>query len=121
MPDETKRISFDREGTIEVASTVLELIVDPERILEGWERIYTCPSIRDADHAPAKLRFGTGDQKKQKWHIEEPTPAVDVVYTVCTEVHCRDQDVGVFGVYGAGQSDKVTVVWHGYDKRIRER
>jgi hypothetical protein len=119
--EETKRISFDREQTVEVSNTTLELIVDPEPLLTGWERVYTYPSVIDFDHAPTKIRFATGDRKRQKWHVEEPTPVANVVYTVCEEFHCRQEDVGIFGLYAATQGDHITVVWHGYDKRIRER
>lgn len=121
MSEEIKRVSFDREQRVEVASAVLEQIFDPEELITGWERVYTHPSIMDADHAPTKIRFGTGDKQKVKWHAEEPAPAVNTVYTVCQEFHARQHNIGVFGVYGATVGDKITVVWHGYDKRIRER
>jgi len=119
--EETERLSFDREQRVELSDTTLELIVDPEPLITGWERVYTHPSIRDVDHAPTKLRFATGNKAKQKWHEEEQSPNADVIYTICREYHARQEDVGVFGVYGGTQGDKIIVVWHGYDKRIRKR
>ena len=119
--DLNKRISFDREQRAEITNTTEQTIYDKERLITGWERVYTGSSIRDITSAPTKFRFGTGNEKNHKWHVEEPSPAVDTVYTVCQEFHCREQDQGMFGVFGAHQSDIIVVVWHGYDKRIRER
>jgi len=121
MTEEIKRISFDRPQTVENPDTTLQYIYDPEELQTGWERVYTSVSVRDITSAPTKIRWGTGDQKKVKWHTEEPNPAADVVYTTCIELHARQHDLGVVGVYGAQQADKIEVVWHGYDKRIRER
>jgi len=121
MAAETKRISFDREQRVEITDTVLQNIFDEEELMSGWERVYTHPSICDIDHAPSKFRFGTGDKQKVKWHMEEPSPVANVVYTVCREFHARQHNIGVFGVYGASQGDKIVVVWHGYDKRVTER
>jgi len=119
--EETERLSFDREQPVELSNATLELIVDNEPLLTGWERVYMHPSVRDLDSAPDKLRFGTGNKAKQKWHEEEPNPAQDVVYNTDIEYHCRQEDVGIFGVYGGTQSDRIIVIWHGYDKRIRKR
>ena len=121
MSEEIKRVSFDREQRVEIIDTTYQAIFDPEELITGWERVYTQPSIYDIDHAPAKFRFGTGDKQKVKWHVEEATPVADVVYTVCEEFHARQHNIGVFGVYAATQGDHIVVVWHGYDKRIRER
>jgi hypothetical protein len=119
--ENTKRLSFDREQRIEISNTTVEYVYDEEELITDWERVYTGCSIIDIDHAPTKLRFGTGDKAKIKWHVEEPSPVADVVYTVCEEFHARQHNLGVFGIYGAGQADHIVVVWHGYDKRIRER
>jgi len=121
MTEEIKRVSFDREQTVEDPNTVLQYIYDPEELITGWERVYTSISVRDIDHAPTKIRVGTGDKKKVKWHVEEPTPVADVIYTTCIEFHARQHDLGAVGIYGATQGDHIVVVWHGYDKRIRER
>jgi len=119
--EETERLSFDREQRVELSDTTLELIVDPEPLITGWERVYTHPSIREETSGADKFRFATGNKAKQKWHEEEATPAANVVYTVGEEYHARQEDVGVFGVYGGSQGDHIIVVWHGYDKRIRKR
>jgi len=121
MLEETKRISFDREQRVEITNTTEQLIFDPEELMTGWERVYINCSILDIDHAPSKFRFGTGDKQKVKWHIEEPTPVANVIYCTCQEFHARQHNIGVFGVYGATLGDKIVVIWHGYDKRIRER
>jgi len=117
----TKRISFDRSEQVEITNIVAQIIRDKERLEDGWERVYTNPSIIDLDNAPAKFRFGTGGEDRQKWHQEEPAPVADTIYCVCEEFHCRGHDRGIFGVYIATLHDRIMVVWHGYDKLIRER
>ncbi|MCL6579345.1 MAG: hypothetical protein K6T73_08165 [Candidatus Bathyarchaeota archaeon] len=121
MAEETKRLSFDREQCVEVSNTTLQYIYDEEELLTGWERVYTCVSIRDENNAPTKIRFGTGDKQKVKWHDEIQTPVANVVHSFKWEFHARQHNLGVIGVYGAQSGDKITVTWHGYDKRIRER
>jgi len=118
---EMKRNSFDRPQDVEVTNTTLEIIRDKEPLVEGWERVYTSSSIINLDHACDKFRFGTGDAKTPKWHNEQLNPAANVVYCNCWEYHCRRHDKAIWGVYAATEGDRITVVWHGYDKLIRER
>lgn len=117
----TKRIPFDRPQHVEITDATLEIIRDPEKLLEGWERIYINCSIIDLDNAPDKYRFGTGGEDQPKWHIEEPTPVANVVYCTCEEWHCRRHDRGIWGVYAATKNDRIIIVWHGYDKWVGER
>jgi len=120
MAEEMKRNSFDREQPQGVTNVTLELIYDEEKLKTGWERIYTVVSIHSLLGA-LKFRFGTGDKSKQKWHEEEPAPVAGVYYNTEREYHARQEHLGVVGVFGACPSGIITVIWHGYDKRIRER
>lgn len=120
--EETKRISFDRETPVESTNMVEQLIYDPEELMTGWERVYTVISARDITTKVTKIRFGTGDKQKVKWHEEVfVIIAADELHFTYREHHARQHNIGVVGVYGCGQTDKIVVVWHGYDKRIRER
>jgi len=119
--EDTKRISFDREQRVEITNATEEDVFDPEELDTGWERVYTCVSVVNLNHSMSKIRFGTGDKQKIKWHVEEPAPAVNVYYNTDEEIHARQHNIGVVGIYGATLTDKIVVVWHGYDKRVRER
>ena len=116
-----KRLSFDRPTTTEIDDATLMIIRDKERLDDEWERVYTSVSMRVVGTAPTKLRFGTGGEDQPKWHLEEPSPIQDVVYTACKEYHCRRHDRGIVGIYGGTLADNVFIVWHGYDKLIGER
>ena len=118
---ETKRISFDRPQHFELVDTTLEILRDPEPLLDGWERIYMKVSAVDITTAPCKIRFGTGIEGTPKWHEEEPLPALDTYYHTEGEYHCRRQDRGLIGFYGGVGGDLLVVIWHGFDKRIGER
>ena len=120
MP-ETKRISFDRPQHVTLVDTTLEIIRDDERLLDGWERVYTKVSAVDITTAPDKIRFGTGGEDAHKWHEEEPLPALNTYYHTEGEYHCRAHDRGIIGIYGGTDGDLIVVIWHGYDKIIGER
>jgi len=116
----TKRIPFDREQRVELTDATLELIFDEERLLDGFRRIYTVISVVNIDHSCTKIRFGTGDEAKQKWHEEEPTVSANVYYHTEREHHCRLNDNGAVGIYGGTIGDHIVVIWHGYDEPYTE-
>ena len=118
---ETRRISFDRPQHVTLTDETLEIIRDPERLTDGWERVYTKVSAVDVTTAPDKMRFGTGGEDQHKWHEEEPAPVADVFYHTEGEYHCRALDRGIIGIYGGTEDDEIIVIWHGYDKIIGER
>lgn len=115
-----KRISFDRPQHTEITDTTQQIIRDKERILEGWERVYTVISVVDVTSTPSKIRFGTGGEDSPKWHEEEQNPAANVYYHTEREYHCRRHDRGLVAILGGTEGDTIIVNWHGYDKKLGE-
>ena len=121
MKTTTKRIPFDRPTVSEIDNAVLDTFFDKERLLDGWERVYTGVAIVVIGTAPTKIRWGTGDETRPMWHEEEPNPVQDVYYHTEREYHCRQHNKGMIGIIGGTLTDEVIVNWHGYDKLIGER
>lgn len=113
-----ERISFDRPTHFTAPAAADYIIRDPERILEGWERVYTVVSVMRDTTSQAKIRVGTGGEDAPKWHEEEPTATAGVYYNTEREYHCRRHDRGLVGVYGCAEGEKIIVVWHGYDRKV---
>jgi len=113
-----KRIPFDRPQQVTITNLTLQILRDPERLPEGYERIYTVVSAVDLDNAPDHIRFGTGGEDRHLWHEEEPAPVVDTYYHTEREYHCRRHNRGIVGFYAATKDDRVIVNWHGYDKKV---
>jgi hypothetical protein len=116
-----KRLSFNRETRKEITSAVEFLVYDEEELITGWERVYTVISVNHPTGTPTKIRFGTGDKQKQRWHEEEPNPVSNVYYHTEREHHTRQHNLGVVSILGGCTAGTVVVIWEGYDKRIRER
>ena len=120
----SKRISFDRPTHVEVPlvpALVEELIIrDPERMLDGWERVYTVVSVMYT-FKPTQVRFGTGGEDRPKWHEDDNVTAANIYINTEREYHCREHDRGVIGLWDVSGGTAITVNWHGYDKLIGER
>jgi len=115
------RMSFDRGEEQVVTDATVFFVHDRVPIPDGYERVYTVVTAADIDSAPEKIRFWTGKDGAIKPHEEEPAPLVNVYYHTEREYHCRGDEHGIITFHGATLEDRVQVVWHGYDKPIRER
>lgn len=115
------RISFDRRESPEVDSATIFYVHDKVPIPDGYERVYTVITAADINNAPDKIRFWTGKNGAIKCHEEEPNPLGNVYYHTEREYHCRGDEHAVVTLHGATLGDRVQVIWHGYEKPIRER